>query len=265
MKIMLDAGHGYETAGKRTPDGMREYEFTRAVAIFAKEMLSKYENTQVYFSHSDTRDVPLRERTDMAKKLGVDIIVSIHANAYGSTWNSSNGIETFVDTTKPKIALQLAEKVQDNLIKLTGLSNRGVKTGDLHMVREPRIVGINAILVECGFMTNHKEAELLKSDSYRKTCAKAIVNGLVVQYGLKLIVVKPVVIPVVKEEVKIEGGRKMNLTTAQMNLLVGVYEQALAKGIITSETWVEKAKAGTLTVDEAIMLNAVIMGRTVLK
>ena len=36
MKIMLDAGHGYSTAGKRSPDWMREYEFNRDVVNYAK-------------------------------------------------------------------------------------------------------------------------------------------------------------------------------------------------------------------------------------
>jgi N-acetylmuramoyl-L-alanine amidase len=32
MKIMIDAGHGSNTPGKRTPDGMREFEFNSAVS-----------------------------------------------------------------------------------------------------------------------------------------------------------------------------------------------------------------------------------------
>jgi hypothetical protein len=39
--------------------------------------------------------------------------------------------------------------------------------------------------VECGFMTNRQEAELLKSDVYRRKCALAIVTGIVETYGLK--------------------------------------------------------------------------------
>ena len=42
-----------------------------------------------------------------------------------------------------------------------------------------------AILVECGFMTNREECELLKSDAYRRKCAEAIVAGIVEVYGLR--------------------------------------------------------------------------------
>jgi N-acetylmuramoyl-L-alanine amidase len=182
MKILLDAGHGYNTPGKRSPDGMREYEFNRVVASYAKSFLEEYENVTVYFSHSDTKDVSLQERTDKANRLDVDCFVSIHANAYGSGWNSARGIETFVYKTKPKAAVQLAEKVQNNLVIATGLPNRGVKTGNFHVLRSS---DMPAILVECGFMTNKEEVKLLRSDVYRKTCAEAIVKGISEHYKLK--------------------------------------------------------------------------------
>ena len=181
MKIMLDAGHGYNTAGKRSIDGMREYEFTRKVAAFASEILSAYQNVTVYFAHSDSRDVPLQERTNAANRLNVDAYVAIHANAYGTTWNDANGIETYVYTTNHQETYQLAQKVQSNLVTLTGLRNRGVKTANFHVLRETKMP---AILVECGFMTNRNEAALMRTDAYQRNCAQAIVNGLADQYNL---------------------------------------------------------------------------------
>ncbi|MDP4171102.1 MAG: N-acetylmuramoyl-L-alanine amidase, partial [Bacillota bacterium] len=91
MKIMLDAGHGYNTPGKRSPDGMSEYDFNRAVASHAKALLETYKDVTVYFAHSDTRDVTLQERTDAANHLQVNAYVAIHANASGSgtTWNDA--------------------------------------------------------------------------------------------------------------------------------------------------------------------------------
>lgn len=50
------------------------------------------------------------------------------------------------------------------------------------MVRETKAP---AILVECGFMDNREEAALLKTDTYRRKCAEAIVAGIVSTYGLK--------------------------------------------------------------------------------
>lgn len=181
MKIMLDAGHGYNTVGKRSIDGMREYEFTRQVATFASEMLSAYQNVTVYFAHSDSGDVPLQERTNSANRLNVDAYVSIHANAYGTTWNDANGIETYVYTVNHQETYQLAQKVQSNLVALTGLRNRGIKVANFHVLRETKMP---AILVECGFMTNRNEAALMRTEAFQRNCAQAIVNGLVAQYNL---------------------------------------------------------------------------------
>ncbi|WP_081772860.1 N-acetylmuramoyl-L-alanine amidase, partial [Bacillus sp. EB01] len=180
MKIMLDAGHGYSTAGKRSPSGMREYEFNRAVAAYAREKLENYQNVTVYIAHSDSRDVPLQERTDKANRLNVDAYISIHANAYQNSWNSANGIETYVYVTKPKEAYELALKVQKYLVNMTGRRNRGVKTADFHVLRE---TSMTSILCESGFYTNREEEALLRSYSYRKTVARAIVAGIADQYN----------------------------------------------------------------------------------
>jgi N-acetylmuramoyl-L-alanine amidase len=183
MKIMLDAGHGYNTPGKRSPDGMREYEFTRAVANHAKQLLANYKNVTVYFSHSDQEDVPLQARTNKANSLNVDIFVSIHANAFGSGgWNNVGGIETYVYPSRPPVAYQLAQKIQRNLVVATGLENRGVKTADFHVLRETKM---DAVLAECGFMTNPNEIKLLRSETYRKTVAEAIVKALADQFKLQ--------------------------------------------------------------------------------
>ncbi|WP_327991802.1 N-acetylmuramoyl-L-alanine amidase [Heyndrickxia sporothermodurans] len=182
LKIMLDAGHGPNTPGKRSPDNYKEFSFTSSVADHAKALLETYENVSVYFAHSKKEDVPLKERTDKANRLKVDCYVAIHANAYGTTWTSANGIETYVYLTKPKEAVALANKVQKNLIIATGLADRGVKTADFHVLRE---TNMTAILTECGFYTNKSELKLIRSESYQKTCAEAIVKGIVDQYKLK--------------------------------------------------------------------------------
>jgi N-acetylmuramoyl-L-alanine amidase len=183
LKILLDAGHGYNTPGKRSPDGLREYEFNRAVANYANQLLENYKNVTVYFSHSDQRDVSLTARTDKANSLNVEIFVSIHANAFGSGgWNNVGGIETYVYPSRPPVANQLAQKIQRNLVIATGLENRGVRTADFHVLRETKM---DAVLVEGGFMTNRNEVELLRSETYRRTIAEGIVKALAEQFKLQ--------------------------------------------------------------------------------
>src|SRR5690606_6954104 len=186
MKIVIDAGHGPETPGKRSPDGsLREYQFNSVVARYvADALLRDYVKVAVLMTHDYSRDVPLKERTDRANAWKADLFVSIHANAAGDgvTWNSAQGIETYVYTSRPPDAVALANAVQRQLIRATGRPDRGVKSANFHVLRETKMT---AILVECGFMTNRQECELLKSDEYRRKCASAIVAGIVETYGLK--------------------------------------------------------------------------------
>lgn len=186
MKIMLDAGHGLHTAGKRTPDdSMREFHFNSVVANYTREVLLKYENVTVDFAHdpSGKVDIALIARTNTANSKKSDVYVSIHANAYGASWNDANGIETFVHNTASAVSKNLATLIQSKLIKATSLKNRGVKSADFHVLRE---TNMPAVLIECGFMTIKHEAELLKSDEYRKKCAGAIAESLVEFYNLRL-------------------------------------------------------------------------------
>ena len=200
FKWVVSAGHGPNTPGKRSPDGMKEYEFNSAVARYIKGYtIENYEGVEVYFPHSDSRDVPLKERSNFANKIGARCYTAIHGNASGSTWSSAHGIETFVYLSRPEEAYALALQVQRDLISATGLTDRGVKLGDLHEVREP---DMTAILCECGFMTNQTEVALLRSDAYRRKVAIAIVKAHAVFFGWKKKAVAPTSTPapIKKEE-----------------------------------------------------------------
>lgn len=173
--IVLDAGHGPDTPGKRSPDGkLREFQFNSATARLAGEMLAR-EGATVHYVHKAVRDVPLNERTAEANRLRADAYVSIHANAYGSGWNSAQGVETYLYPQASKSSGVLADKVQRAMIAACGRTDRGVKKADFAVLRDTRMP---AILVECGFMTNREEAALLQSRAYQMQCARAIAFGV---------------------------------------------------------------------------------------
>lgn len=171
MKIMIDAGHGPETAGKRSPDGLlREFSFNSTVANLVQQYLVE-EGLSVFFAHNERKDVSLAERTKSANRMRVDAFISIHANAYGTDWNHANGIETYIYPTASKESNVLASLVQDSLIMACNRTDRGVKKADFAVLRDTQMP---AILIECGFMTNRQDAALLLRQAYRKQCARAI-------------------------------------------------------------------------------------------
>ncbi|TWT24313.1 N-acetylmuramoyl-L-alanine amidase [Planomicrobium sp. CPCC 101110] len=175
MKIIIDAGHGPETKGKRSPDGrLREFHFNGAVAKEVKKQLTALGHT-IIFSHQQNQDVPLQERTALANRLRVDLFVSIHANAFGTGFNAANGIETFTYTAASGESKRLSSFIHQALLLATGRKNRGQKQADFAVLRDTRMP---AVLVECGFMTNQAELALLKTDDYQKRCARAIAFGI---------------------------------------------------------------------------------------
>ena len=184
--VALDDGHGIDTAGKRTPqfsDGtyMKENEFNEKVMFYTQENLVRCGIGVMYVAPEQT-DTSLSLRAQRANNAGSDIYISIHANAYGSSWNIANGFETYIYSADDYNTLYLAECVHGACVSATGLKNRGIKENPTLFVLNS--TKMPAILVECGFMTNKNEAELLMSDDYRRTVAEAITKGVCRYYGM---------------------------------------------------------------------------------
>ncbi|KIL46529.1 cwlC [Jeotgalibacillus alimentarius] len=178
--VCIDAGHSYDTPGKRSPDGMNEYAFNRAAALAAKQMLQK-EGITVLTPHRDDHDVPLSARTNLANDSKADLFVSIHANAFGgSVWNGVKGIETYIHPLHSHDEKQLAHTIHSKLIQAVNRPDRGIKTADFHVLRETKMP---AVLFECGFMTNREDKQLLASEDYRTKCGEAIAEGILDYLG----------------------------------------------------------------------------------
>lgn len=185
MKVCLDAGHGMNTAGKRTPpypDGtqIREAEQNYAVMELVKKYL-EHNGVEVVVTNSDkNKDMPLSERVEKANKSGADLFVSIHKNAYTGTWqDKAKGIETFVYKKGGK-AEKYANNVQKELVADTKMNDRGVKEGNLYVLRKTKMP---AILVELGFMDYKPEADQMRDKEWHKKYAKAIVKGIMKAQG----------------------------------------------------------------------------------
>ena len=91
MKVILDNGHGRDTAGKRSPDGrLREYAYAREMARKIAQDL-KRQGIDVSLLVPEDTDVPLKERVERANRIYAEtgkqaILVSIHVNAAGNVF-----------------------------------------------------------------------------------------------------------------------------------------------------------------------------------
>lgn len=188
IKIAIDNGHGLYTAGKRTPafpntgKVIKEWEFNHPTAKKLETILNRH-GIQTLMVSDTENDTPLADRVNKANKWGADAFISIHYNAFQSIWGPHGGIETFAHKNSTK-GNQLAKNVQDNLIQITGLRNRGVKHNSLYVTNK---TNMPSILVECGFMDNLQEASLMLNDTHQNNCATAIAKGIMSTFGIKYV------------------------------------------------------------------------------
>lgn len=89
MKILVDPGHGIDTKGKRSPDGLLlEYLWNRDVADMLVEACGIL-GLDAELLVTETNDIPLTTRVQrinkICSKMGAEnvVLVSVHANAYG--------------------------------------------------------------------------------------------------------------------------------------------------------------------------------------
>lgn len=191
MKIAIDAGHGSQTSGKRTPDGYREHWINVRCAYFCEELLKENGISTIRVGWDDTNakddgDVALSTRQKQIKSAKCDYSVSFHANAYGATWNGANGVETLIHSRSAyqRDSRKFAEKLQAHLIQGTKQSNRGVKTQTLAMCNCVAMGVKAAALVEVGFMTNQSEAGLMKTDAFCKEQGEDVARGIMEYIGV---------------------------------------------------------------------------------
>lgn len=200
--VAIDDGHGMATPGKRTPvfpaghpycgTFMHENEFNRAVGKYLEEELKRCGFRTLQVAPTDADD-SLGTRVKRANSAKADFYISIHANAFLGKWGKAGGIETLVHFSYAKTK-QAGAVIHKHLTGGTKLPDRGLKNGDwLYVCKH---TSMPAVLVECGFMDNLYEAGLLKTEAYRRECAREIAQGLCEIFGKKYVPVpKPITAP----------------------------------------------------------------------
>src|SRR5690625_3062872 len=181
--IAIDAGHGLNTAGKRTPDGEREWSFNSVVAQSIIDNLRNYKGVRTVRldDPSGKRDVPLRERTNKANNANADILISCHHNANTGKWGNWTGTETYHYPGSTK-GQQLAQKIHPHVVKAYGLRDRGIKSANFHMLRESRMP---AILIEGGFMDSTIDIKKLRDNKVLNRAGKNIADAIARYFNLR--------------------------------------------------------------------------------
>jgi N-acetylmuramoyl-L-alanine amidase len=264
VKIVIDAGHGFNTPGKRSPDDEREWSFNNKVAQYAIAKLQTYNDVEILRVDDPTgkTDVSLITRTNLANEWKADVYASIHHNALNGKWGKHSGIETYTmdNPTANSKSTEIAGAIHPRVVMAMGISNRGMKQANFHVLRES---AMPAFLTEGGFMDSIVDITKLRDDNYLKAQGEAIAEGLAVYFKLKL---KPtlVEIPTLSGQ---QGGNHFYQPSMQtiINSTIDVLIRLENKqeGAL-SPVWREKLSQGTLTNSDAIGILFVALDRGLL-
>jgi N-acetylmuramoyl-L-alanine amidase len=211
--VVVDPGHGGRDPGATGIGGLREKDVNLAIAKLLVERLRE-RGFEVVVTRDDDRTVDLEERTAIAESAAGDVFISIHANA--SRRPATRGIEIYtldanherhsldvaarenhvpaskLDALQRALARLQADQVASHSERLAGFVHENVTSRthtkaapwlpDLGLKKGPFYVlfmsSMSSVLVETGFLTNKKDAELLRSTKYRHEIAEQIAEGV---------------------------------------------------------------------------------------
>lgn len=191
MKILIDPGHGIDTPGKRSPDGLfREYLWNRQVADLILEGLVSA-GVDASLIVTETNDVTLRNRVNrvntVCNRLGASnvLLVSIHANAAGngSAWMNARGWSCYTSKGKTK-SDQVAECLydafeedfQDRKIRKDMSDGDRDWEENFYVLQKSKCP---AVLLENFFYDNREECAWMLQEETKRRIASAAVKGII--------------------------------------------------------------------------------------
>lgn len=191
MKILIDPGHGIDTPGKRSPDGLfLEYLWNRQVADLILEGLVSA-GVDASLVVTETNDVTLRNRVNrvntICNRVGASnvLLVSIHANAAGngSAWMNAKGWSCYTSKGKTK-SDQVAEclydafeeEFQDRKIRKDMSDGDRDWEENFYVLQKSKCP---AVLLENFFYDNREECAWMLQEETKRRIASAAVKGII--------------------------------------------------------------------------------------
>ncbi|RDY25936.1 N-acetylmuramoyl-L-alanine amidase CwlD [Romboutsia weinsteinii] len=187
--IVLDAGHGGIDPGALTKDkSTNEKDVNLAITLKLRALLessggvvilTREDDSSLYTEEGNKTirqkyNENLKNRRKIIQESNADMFVSIHLNAFEQS--KYYGAQTFYPKGKED-SKQLSEFIQAELKRVVDSNNnRKVKPrDDIYLLKENEIP---SVLIECGFLSNEKEAKLLIDEKYQDKIAWAIYVGI---------------------------------------------------------------------------------------
>ena len=179
VDIVLDAGHGSSDAGASGKNGSIEKEINLAITLKLRDKLIA-EGITVGLTRendnslADSKKKDMHYRRDFAIASNPKLFVSIHQNTFpesqyrgAQVWYSKNNAES----------KNFAQNMQSALIETNPTTKREAKKAESNIFLLKHLT-MPAIIIECGFLTNYQEEQLLMQDTYQDKLAEIIKKGI---------------------------------------------------------------------------------------
>ncbi|WP_145199556.1 N-acetylmuramoyl-L-alanine amidase [Sphingobium sp. B2] len=223
--IVIDAGHGGHDPGAINKDnGKREKDVTLAIAQAIRDQLVKSGRVRVALTRDDDKYLVLQERYGIARKLGADLFISIHADAAENADAHGATVYTLSETASDREAARLAAR--ENKADIINGVNLGGQSGDVSSIlidltqRESMNISANfarllqreaspyvpfrsayhrfaslmvlkapdtpSVLFETGYISNAEDAAFLASREGQQKIARGVARAIEVHFARKL-------------------------------------------------------------------------------
>ena len=175
--VVIDAGHGGHDPGKVGENDALEKDINLQIAEKVKKHLEK-NGIEVVMTREDdvmedTKLEDMKKRVALINKTKPASTVSIHQNSYSNQNVKGAQVFYYTDSEESKRA---ASRMQEELRKVDAENTRQIKSNsDFYMLKKTEVP---TIIVECGFLSNLREAEKLVTDEYQEQMAEAICDGI---------------------------------------------------------------------------------------
>ena len=181
MKVFLGVGHGGSDPGA-VANGVKEKDLNLSIALACRELLEWYGVT-VGMSRTKDENDPIGDEVKECNAFAPDLAVDIHNNAGGG-----DGGEVFYHHGGGK-GKTLAENILAEIVKV-GQNSRGIKTRKNSNGKDYyafiRNTSCPAVIVECAFVDNPTDLQILSTEEKRKEMGVAIAKGILKTLGVEI-------------------------------------------------------------------------------
>lgn len=192
--VVIDPGHGGMDGGASSSAGMSEKDINLKIALTLRKLLES-EGVHVIMTREEDRALydeknegsirsqkteDMKVRKSIIDEADADLAVSIHLNSFTQD-TSVKGAQVFYpqadgdkNAEKSSAAAEIIQKELNNRINKE--KNRTeLSKNDVYILRD---IECPIVIVECGFLSNPQEAELLSKNSYQGKIANALNAGI---------------------------------------------------------------------------------------